>query len=91
MASNPLQVRDSEIDEVDLVQPAIASEGNTSKGERRFSLKDTNTKLEIIEAQGWIINQRGNLELIAHSTETNSSIPQPINSKICNAAIDDAL
>lgn len=83
---SPFQIGDSEINEVDLVQPAIASEGNTSRDERRFSLTDTDTKSEITEAQGWIINQRGNLELVAQKIHINhSNIVETNNfSNICS-------
>ena len=42
----------------------------------------TRTKPEIIEAQGWIINNRNILELVADKTDPNSSPPQP-EAKIC--------
>ena len=38
---------------------------------------------EIIEAQGWIINDRGKVELVAQKTDVNGSYPQPKNDKIC--------
>ena len=85
MVANPLQVRDGEIDEVDLVQPAINSENNTSgRGDRHFAhFAQTNTKPKITEAQGWIINDRGNLELVAHKTDSSPS--QAIGVGACQA------
>ncbi|MGD1917749.1 MAG: hypothetical protein ACFCAD_01985 [Pleurocapsa sp.] len=82
VASNPLQVRDGTTDEVDLVQPAKDPEKNTSRGNSQITLTNTDTKPEIIEAQGWIVNDRGNLELIAQKTDTNTYY-QPKSDRVC--------
>ncbi len=42
-------------------------------GERPLAL----TGEEIVEAQGWIINDRGVVELVAHKTDINGSGSQP--------------
>ena len=36
-----------------------------------------------MEAQGWIINDRGMVELVAHKTDINGSPPQPKDGKVC--------
>lgn len=79
IAPSPTQARDGEISEVDLVEPA-SLENDADGGELRFA--STEAKPEIIEAQGWIINNRGILELVADKTDPNSSPPQP-EAKIC--------
>ncbi len=42
---------------------------------------------EIVEARGWIINDRGIVELVAYQTDINGSSPQPTNDQICNGRI----
>ena len=84
IAPSPVQTRDGEISEVDLVEPALfsAAEG---RGARLLAPKEAEKK--IIEAQGWIINARGMVELVAHKTDVNGSPAQPKNAKTCNANI----
>ena len=38
---------------------------------------------KIVEAQGWMINDRGNIELVAYSTDVNDFPVQPKDSKVC--------
>ena len=82
VASSPLQTRDGEINEVDLVPPANndREEITTSRGVLQYTL--TNTEPEIIEAQGWIINDRGILELVVQKNYINN-YPQPQNNRVC--------
>lgn len=77
----PGQVRDGDVSEVDLVEPATFVEAE-GRGERPFAL--TEAESEIVEAQGWMINDRGILELVAHKTDLNGSPPQPKDAKICD-------
>lgn len=67
---------------MDLVPPALALEDNIRRGERLFA--QTNNKPEIIEAQGWIINDRGNLELVVQKTDLNN-YSQPKSDRICQS------
>ena len=81
VAPSPVRARNGEINEVDLVQPASNFESDlTSRDEQPFAPIETN---EIIEAQGWIINDRGNLELIAQKTDAHS-YPQIKNNRFCH-------
>ncbi len=64
-----------------MVQPADRSQSNTIRGgERHFA--QTNTKPEITEAQGWIVNDRGNLELVAQKTDTNNYLQSTRRSRL---------
>ena len=40
---------------------------------------------EIVEAQGWIINEKGVVELVAYKTEPHASTAQPNDTKVCSA------
>jgi hypothetical protein len=84
IAPNPSQVRNGEVIEVDLVEPAPFSEDGEIEGRGGSRTARTEVKEEIVEAQGWIINDRGNLELVVYSTEVNGSPAQP-DDKICHA------
>ena len=81
IAPNPSQARDGEISAVDLVEPATFEESE-GRGKRPFA--PTEVKEEIVEAQGWMINDRGKVELVAHKTDVNGSPPQPKDAKICS-------
>ena len=83
IAPSPTQPRDGEISEVNLVEPATFEEDNEVVGAQALRP----AKEEIVEAQGWIINDRGKVELVAHKTAPNSSPPQPKDANICNASI----
>ncbi len=84
VAPSPTQARDGEISQVDLVEPAsfAKDEEVKARGEQPFAPKEVEEK--IIEAQGWIINARGMVELVAHKTDVNGSPAQPKHTKICN-------
>ncbi len=75
------------LSEVDLVEPVNLEEEEeegevVSKGEPTLTQKEAEE--EIVEAQGWIINDRGILELVAHKTDLNGSPPRPKDARICN-------
>ncbi len=78
IAPSPNQPREWEMSEVDLVEPASFSE-DRGRGEQPFA----RTGEEIVEAQGWIINDRGIVELVAHKTDSNS-YPQPKDNRVCH-------
>ena len=90
LAPSPTQARNGEISEVDLVEPATflsdgeveedREDGGNEVGEVEEDREDGE---EIVEAQGWIINDRGNIELIAYKTDPNGSMAQPKDPKIC--------
>ena len=84
IAPSPTQARDGEISEVNLVEPATFEEDGEVVGAQGLRP----AKEEIIEAQGWIINDRGMVELVAHKTDVNGSPVQPQNAKTCNATIN---
>ncbi|MDJ0570083.1 MAG: filamentous hemagglutinin N-terminal domain-containing protein [Pleurocapsa sp. MO_192.B19] len=83
IAPSPTQTRDGEISEVNLVEPATFEEDGEVVGAQALRPAEE----EIIEAQGWIINARGMVELVAHKTDVNGSPAQPKNAKTCNANI----
>ncbi len=78
IAPSPNQPREWEVSEVDLVEPASFSEDGNR--ERSFA----RTGEEIVEAQGWIINDRGIVELVAHQTSLNGSAPQLKDNNVCH-------
>ena len=69
VAPSPTQARDRDVGSVDLVKPVFSSEAGGA-GEA----KDTG---EIVEAQGWIVNDRGMVELVASKTNIDRNPPQP--------------
>ena len=87
LAPNPTQVREGEIMEVDLVEPASFIENGGDEEDREGRSVSGNARMEdgeeIVEAQGWIINQRGNVELIADKTDLNGSPAQPKDARVC--------
>ena len=70
-APSPAQTRDESVSEIDLVQPVPFSEA-------ALVTEEAPAELEIIEAQGWIVNDRGMVELVASKTDINSSPAHPI-------------
>ncbi|MDJ0594737.1 MAG: filamentous hemagglutinin N-terminal domain-containing protein [Pleurocapsa sp. MO_226.B13] len=88
IAPSPKQPRESEVSEVDLVEPASFSEDG-GRGSRPFARtgeyrEDGENREEIVEAQGWIINDRGVVELVAYKTSLNGSAPQPKDNNVCD-------
>lgn len=78
IAPSPSQAREGEIEEIDLVEPANSKDDanstgrNVSRNVRTEAEEAEGAKEEIVEAQGWIINDRGTVELVAHQTNTNN-------------------
>ena len=73
IAPSPNQMREWEVSEVDLVEPASFSEDG--RGEPPFAPtgEDGEDREEIVEARGWIVNDRGIVELVARQTSVHSS------------------
>ncbi|WP_019506934.1 filamentous hemagglutinin N-terminal domain-containing protein [Pleurocapsa sp. PCC 7319] len=85
VAPNPSQVRDGEVTAVDLVAPATGEESEQVETVKEAeSNREIEEEKEIIEAQGWIINDRGNVELVAQKTDVNGSLPQPQDDRVCS-------
>ncbi|MGL5793711.1 MAG: filamentous hemagglutinin N-terminal domain-containing protein, partial [Waterburya sp.] len=80
IAPSPNQAREGEMSEVDLVEPTSlgADEGSSSSVQNASIEK----KAEIVEAQGWIVNDRGIVELVAH--KSNNSPSQPKGNNVCS-------
>ena len=72
IAPSPNQTRNGEVDRMDLVEPATFGEAEAEATVSAIALTDAES--EIVEAQGWIINDRGMVELVAHKTDPNSSL-----------------
>ncbi len=87
IAPSPNQVREVEVSEVDLVEPAII-EREAGNGERQFAPTEIEeAEQKIIEAQGWIINDRGVLELVAHRTNVHRLPPRFEDNNICHTSV----
>lgn len=82
IAPNPSQARSGEIDEVDLIEPATVGEAK-GRDEQSFALTETDAEEKMVEAQGWIVNDRGIVELVARKTDLSDSAPQFNNIKVC--------
>ena len=81
LAPAPSQTRSSSLSEVNLVEPAPLE--NEQKQEVNAVKRVDNTENAIFEAQGWIINERGNVELVASKTDLDGVPVQPKNERIC--------
>ena len=81
IAASPSQTRHSNLTSVDLVEPVIENEKLIGRSILRNA--STETKPEIIEAQGWVVNSSGVLELVAQKTDVNSSSVQIKYDRIC--------
>ncbi|MDJ0591635.1 MAG: filamentous hemagglutinin N-terminal domain-containing protein [Pleurocapsa sp. MO_226.B13] len=80
IAPSPNQMREWEVSEVDLVEPAISRAGEAGGNRDSESVspfvrtgEDGEDKEKIVEAQGWIVNDRGIVELVARQTSIHSS------------------
>lgn len=82
IASSPSQTRDSNLSQVDLVEPVLEEAGEQSFGFAQDT-ESREAEKEIVEAQGWVVNSRGTLELVAYSTDAVGSPPQLKYDKIC--------
>ena len=81
IAPSPSQTRNGEVDGMDLVEPAF---GEAEEADSEQPIAPTEAKAEIIEAQGWIINDRGMVELVAHKTDPNSSLARSKDLQVCH-------
>ena len=70
IAPSPTQARDGSVSEVDLVKPVPFSEVEAATQETREARGGSS---EIVEAQGWVVNDRGMVELVASKTDIHSS------------------
>ena len=78
IAPSPTQARDGSVSEVDLVKPVPYF-----RAERAAEANSIDEE-EIIEAQGWVVNDRGMVELVARKTDVNSSPAQPKSIQVCH-------
>ena len=83
LAPSPSQTRSSNLSEVNLVEPAPFLEENEQKPEANQAKRVENIAEAIAEARGWIVNEKGNVELVAYKTDINGSLAQPQNERIC--------
>ena len=74
VASSPTQARDGSVGEVDLVKPVFSEAGGA--GEAREA-REAGEAREIVEAKGWIVNDRGMVELVANKTDIDRNPTQP--------------
>ena len=72
-APSPTQARDRSVSKVDLVKPVPFSGAEEAQGAEK-----TEEAEEIVEAQGWVVNDRGMVELVASKTDIHSSPTDPI-------------
>ena len=81
LVSLPSQIRHSNISEVDLVEPVKENEQLVSKvASQRLQEK---TQPKIVEAQGWIVSDRGKIELVADSTDSVDTPSQSNYDRFC--------
>ena len=71
-APSPTQARDGSVSEVDLVKPVPFSEV-----EAATQTPAPEGSSEIVEAQGWVVNDRGMVELVASKTDVHGSPARP--------------
>ena len=74
-APSPTQARDGSVSEVDLVKPVPFSEVKAATQEAQEARE---AESEIVEAQGWVVNDRGMVELVASRTDVHGSFARPI-------------
>ena len=74
-APSPTQARDGSVSEVDLVKPVPFSEVEAATQEPQEARE---AESEIVEAQGWVVNDRGMVELVASKTDVHGSPARPI-------------
>ena len=80
-APSPAQARDGSVSEVDLVKPVPFSEVEAATQEAQEARGGSS---EIVEAQGWVVNDRGMVELVARKTDVDSSSAQPNSIQVCH-------
>ncbi len=81
---SPSQTGISNFSEVNLVEPAPFLEENEPKPQTKPAKRVENRVEPIIEAHGWIVNDKGNVELVAYKTDINGSLTQFQNEGICS-------
>ena len=91
MAPSPSEPRDGEISEVDLVEPApfvedweVEERSESSLEVQQASEDNPLPEEEIVQAQGWIINEQGKVRLVAYKTDPNTSSTQPTDTEVCH-------
>lgn len=83
LAPSPSQTRSSRISKVNLVEPAPFL-NNEQQDEAKQVETIQNIKEVIVEAHSWIVNERGNVELVASKTELDYFSVQSPNHPICS-------
>ena len=83
LASSPSQTRNSNLSQVDLVEPVLTSPPTLPIQEKGAVDRLDNNVKEIVEIRGWVVNSRGTIELVANSTNATGSLPQPVYDRIC--------
>ncbi len=91
MAPSPSEPRDGEISEVDLVEPApfVEDGEEEDRGEPPLEIQQASEdsslpEEEIVQAQGWIINEQGKIRLVAYKTDPNSSPTRAKEPPVCH-------
>ncbi len=91
MAPSPSEPRDGEISEVDLVEPAPFVEDGEEEEQSKSPLESQQASEdnplpveEIVQAQGWIINEQGKVRLVAYKTDPNSSPTRAKEPPVCH-------
>ncbi|MGK7950474.1 MAG: filamentous hemagglutinin N-terminal domain-containing protein [Xenococcaceae cyanobacterium] len=84
IAPAPSEVRDGDVSEVDLVEPVIVSENSEVEDKKDWQNAPTEVKKEIVEAQGWIVDEKGVVELVAYKTNVNGFPLQPKDTNNCH-------
>ena len=79
-APSPTQARDRSVNDVDLVEPVPFSKTEEAEAVKAIEAAEP----EIVEAKGWIVNDRGMVELVASKTDPNASSPQPKDVLVCH-------
>ena len=89
-APNLAEVREEGVIAVDLVEPVtleeVEEQGSSPKGLAGASANASGAggaEEEIVEAQGWILNENGVVELVAYKTHPNGVPVQPKDPRVC--------
>ena len=80
IAASPSQSRDGSVNEVDLVEPVEIQK--VEEIEKVDEAKETN---EIVEARGWVVGDRGTIELVAYATDISNLQSQFNNQQNCTS------
>lgn len=82
VASSPSQTRSRDMIEINLVEPAPFPDNEQQQEVKKVQKLETINE-SIVEAHGWIINDRGNVELVAFETEIDGFPAQSKNARFC--------